>query len=57
MKEGDMAAIADFIDRCAAIVKRGKVEKGEGLFTDEAARDALRDEVFAFTAKFPTFVY
>jgi len=57
MKADDMETIAGLIDDCCAIVKRGKVEKGEGLFTDEAARDALQQRVFAFTARFPTFAY
>ncbi len=53
----DMATIADFIDRTCALTKRGKIEKGTGIFTDKAAAAALREEVFAFTAKFPTFTY
>ena len=57
MRAADMATIAGFIDRCCALTKRGKVEKGSGIFTDKAAADALRDEVFAFTAQFPTFTY
>jgi glycine hydroxymethyltransferase len=57
MRAADMATIADFIDRCCALTKRGKIEKGTGVFTDKAAADALRAEVFAFTGGFPTFTY
>jgi glycine hydroxymethyltransferase len=57
MKAEHMATIAGFIDRCCALVKRGQIERGTGVFTDPDAADALRDEVFAFTAQFPTFTY
>ncbi|MFH1464120.1 MAG: serine hydroxymethyltransferase [Pseudomonadota bacterium] len=57
MKPDDMVIIADFIDICCSIVKRGKIEKGTGVFTDTDARDALAEKVFEFTARFPTFAY
>ena len=57
MKAEDMAVIADFVDRCCALVKRGKIEKGTGIWADKAASMALRNEVFAFTSRFPTFTY
>ena len=55
MKQEQMDVIADFIDRCCALLKRGRIEKGTGIWTDTAARDALRNEVFEFTAQYPTF--
>ncbi len=57
MQAEHMATLADFIDRCCALLKRGRIERGTGIWTDTAARDALRREVFAFTDGFPTFTY
>jgi glycine/serine hydroxymethyltransferase len=56
MQEADMARIAEFIDRALALVKAGKIPEGESIWTDEAARDALRAEVEAFASGFPPFV-
>ena len=57
MQETDMARIAEFIDRALALVKAGKIPEGESIWTDEAARDALRAEVEAFASGFPAFSY
>jgi len=55
MQEADMARIAEFIDRALALVKTGKIPEGESIWTDEAARDALRAEVETFATGFPAF--
>ena len=52
-----MPTIAAFIDRTLEFVKRGKIEKGTGLWTDPSKRDEIRAEVEAFTSQFPTFEY
>ncbi len=52
-----MAAIAGFIDRTLEFVKRGPIEKGTGLWTDPAQRDAIRAEVEAFAGGYPMFRY
>lgn len=55
MVESDMARVAGFIDRALALVKSGKIEAGEEMWTDAAARDALRAEIQAFAGSFPMF--
>ena len=57
MKEEQMATIAAFVDRTLEFVKRGKIEKGTGLWTDPSARDEILAEVQAFASGFPTFQY
>ncbi len=57
MGAADMDTIAGFIDRTLEFVKRGKIEKGTGLWTDPTQRDTIRTEVEAFAAGFPTFQY
>ncbi len=57
MGEADMDTIAGFIDRTLEFVKRGKIEKGTGLWTDPSQRDTIRAEVEAFASGFPTFQY
>jgi len=53
----EMGRIAAFIDRGLALVKAGRLAEGEGIWTDEAARDALGAEVEAFASGFPAFRY
>ena len=57
MTEADMDKVADFIDRALALVKTGKLETGESMWKDEAARDRLAAEVAAFASTFPMFKY
>lgn len=57
MREPEMARIAEFIDRGLALVRTGKLGAGEDIFTDAAARDALRAEVQDFAGAFPMFQY
>jgi glycine hydroxymethyltransferase len=57
MREGDMARVAEFIDRCLSLVKSGKLAEGEDYWTDTGARDALAAEVRAFALGFPAFRY
>ncbi len=57
MTVAEMPRIAAFIDRALALVKAGKLAEGEGIWTDEAARDALSAEVETFASGFPPFRY
>ncbi len=57
MREADMDTIAGFIDRALELVKRGKIEKGTGVWTDPDAAMAIKDEVEAFVGGFPAFRY
>jgi len=57
MKPEHMDAIAGFIDRTLEFVKRGKIEKGTGLWTDPSQKAAIRADVEAFVTQFPTFRY
>jgi len=57
MREPDMRRVAEFIDRGLTLVRTGKIPDGESFWTDEAARDALREEVEVFASGFSAFVY
>ena len=52
-----MDVVAGFIDRTLEFVKRGKIEKGTGLWTDPSKQHEIRAEVEAFIGPFPTFQY
>ncbi len=55
MNESQMPRIAELMDRALENVKRGRIEKGTGIWADPSARKALRAEVQAFASEFPTF--
>ncbi len=57
MVEKEMEKVAEYIDRALALVKSGKLGQGEDMWTDAAARDALRAEVQEFSGRFPMFTY
>jgi len=52
-----MDTVAGFIDRTLEFVKRGKIEKGSGLWADPSRQGEIRAEVEAFIGQFPTFRY
>jgi len=52
-----MDTVAGFIDRTLEFVKRGKIEKGTGLWTDPSQQAEIRAEVESFVGRFPTFQY
>ena len=52
-----MDVVASFIDRTLEFVKRGKIEKGTGLWTDPSQQAVIRAEVEAFIEQVPTFRY
>lgn len=57
MVETDMVKIAEYIHRCLALVKTGKLAAGEDPWTDQGKKEALAAEIHDFAGGFPAFQY